>query len=118
MAKVGVLVLADGESHESMGRVTNALMVAKEYKDAGEEVQVIFDGGGTRGALSFADSDHEGNKAFEAVRDVIAGACEYCAGAFGATEGLNEQGITLLDEYEGHPSLKKLIDDGYEIVSF
>lgn len=118
MAKVGVVVLADGESRESLGRVVNALMVAGELKDAGDDVTIVFDGAGTRAASAFADSSHDYNELFESVRDKVSGACEYCAGAFQVKEEVQRAGIDLLDEYKGHPSVKRLIDGGYEVVSF
>ncbi len=118
MPKVGVVVLADGESPESLGRVVNALMVAREFKDAGDEVAVVFDGAGTRAASAFGDSSHDYNELFESIRDKVSGACDYCAGAFQVKEEVQRVGIELLDEYKGHPSVKKLIDQGYEVVSF
>jgi hypothetical protein len=118
MSKVGVLVLADGETPESLGRVVNALMVARELKDGGDEVTVVFDGAGTKGVSAFADPSHDYNELFEAVRDRVAGACDYCAGAFQVKEDVQRVGVELLDEYKGHPSVKKLVERGYEVVSF
>lgn len=118
MSKVGIVVLADGESPESLGRVVNALMVAREAQDGGDEVTLVFDGAGTRAAAAFADAGHDYNELFESVRDRVAGACDYCAGAFGVKDEVQESGIELLDEYRGHPSVKKLVDRGYEVVTF
>lgn len=52
--KALVLVLADTDSHENLGRVVNALQLAREFKTSGDEVVVIFDGAGTKwpGVLS------------------------------------------------------------------
>src|SRR5215210_4733353 len=110
MSKVGIVVLADGESLESLGRVVNGLMVARELKDGGDEVTVLFDGGGTKAAGSLAVSSHDYNELFEAVRDKIAGACDYCAGSFQVKQEVQDAGIALLDEYRGHPSVRKLIE--------
>lgn len=118
MSKIGVIVLADGESRESLGRVVNALMVAREAKDSGDEVTVVFDGAGTRAASSFANPSHDYNELFEAVRDTVSGACDYCAGAFGVKQEVQDVGIDLLDEYKGHPSVRKLLEQGYQVVSF
>jgi len=41
--KAAVLVLADTETHEDRGRTRNALETAKEFKDAGDDVKLIFD---------------------------------------------------------------------------
>jgi hypothetical protein len=47
MAKAAIVVLAGTESHADLGRVTNALEAAKEFEEAGDDVEVIFDGAGT-----------------------------------------------------------------------
>ena len=48
MTKAAIFVLADTQTEEDLGRVVNALAAAKEFKQAGDKVQVIFDGTGTR----------------------------------------------------------------------
>ncbi len=118
MSRVGIVVLADGESPESLGRVVNALMVARELKDSGDEVSVVFDGAGTRAASTFGAASHDYNELFEGVRDRVSGACDYCAGAFQVKEAVVDVGVELLDEYKGHPSVKALIEQGYEVVTF
>jgi len=118
VAKVGIVVLAAGDNPESLGRVVNALMSAREFKDGGDEVTVVFDGAGTMAASSFGASSHDYNEVFESVRDTVAGACDYCSGAYQVKEEVQQVGIELLDEYKGHPSVKKLIERGYEVVSF
>jgi hypothetical protein len=53
----------------------NAMVVAKELKDAGDEVQIIFDGAGTQWLGELSDSNHKAHPLFEQVRDVVSGAC-------------------------------------------
>ena len=101
-----------------MGRVSNALTSASEFKEAGEEVTIIFDGAGTRGVPQLADEDHMFHEPFEAVKDVVAGACHYCAGAFHVRCGIEQTDISLLEEYSGHPSLQKLVSQGYQVIAF
>lgn len=118
MTKIGVLVLADDETHGDLGRITNALEMAKEFKEAGDEVSIIFDGAGTKWAGKLADENHMLNPLYLAVSDQIQGACKYCAGAYGVSTQLKNAGVTLLDDYEDHPSLRKLVQAGYQIVTF
>lgn len=33
-------------------------------------------------------------------------------------DAVHEAGVELLDEYEGHPSIKRLVDDGYQVITF
>lgn len=118
MAKVGIVVLADAETHEDMGRVSNALTSAKEFKEAGDGATIIFDGAGTRWVPELADPDHKLHDGFEAVKDVVAGACHFCAGAFHVKDKVEKTDVPLLKEYSGHPSLQKLVSQGYQVITF
>lgn len=46
------------------------------------------------------------------------GACSYCAGAYGIKDQVERIGVELLNEYEGHPSVGSLVNDGYAVVTF
>ena len=118
MAKVGIVVLADAETHGDMGRVSNALTAASEFKEAGEETTVIFDGAGTRWVPKLSDPDHMLHDNFESVKDVISGACHYCSGAFHVREEIEKTDVPLLEEYSGHPSLQRLVSQGYQVITF
>lgn len=116
--KVATVVLADTESHENLGRVANALVAVQEFKDNGDEVQLIFDGGGTEWPSELAKSDHPVHELYAGVEDTVRGACSYCADSFHATDALKEAGVTLLDEYKRHPSFRSLMADGYQVLTF
>ncbi len=62
--------------------------------------------------------DHRAHRLFAAVRDQVAGACASCADAFDATHDLERENVHLLDEYEHHPSLRALLVDGFQILTF
>lgn len=116
--KAVVLVLADTESHEGLGRVVNALQLAREFKASGDEVAVIFDGAGTKWPGVLSEPNHPAHGLYASVADSIAGACKYCANAFGATAGVEQAGLRLLDENEGHPSLRQYAAQGYIPFTF
>ncbi len=44
MAKAALVVLADTDSREGLGRIANALVTAQEFDQAGDEVTIVFDG--------------------------------------------------------------------------
>lgn len=52
------------------------------------------------------------------MSDEVGGACHYCAGAFGVRDELEARGFPLLRDYKGHPSLRALVADGYEVITF
>jgi hypothetical protein len=52
------------------------------------------------------------------VKPHITGACQYCANASGVKPTVVDEGITLLNEHRGHPSLRGLVADGFEVLTF
>src|SRR5919197_1438000 len=103
MTKAAIVVLADTEGTGDLGRVVNALTTAKEFKEAGDEVAVVFDGAGTKWIPELSSPEHKYSGLFGEVRDKVAGACEYCSKAFGVRDEVVAEGVELLGEYEHHP---------------
>jgi len=118
VAKVAIVVLSDTETHADSARVANALTTAYEFKEAGEEVTLIFTGAGTKWIVELSDPDHRLHKAFHLVKDRVAGACKACATSFGIREEVQATGVPLLTEYRGHQSLRQVINEGYQVVTF
>jgi len=118
MSKVAIVILADTAGPGDFGRAVNGLMTAKEFKEAGDEVQIIFDGAGTKWIGKFNEEGSKYLSLFESVKDKITGVCETAAGRFGVKDDVVRCKIELIDEYDGHPSFKKLIDNGFTILTF
>ncbi len=114
---MAIVLLADTDTLEGMGRMANALTTAKELKQAGDEVKVIFDGAGTKWAAALS-GEHKYAKLLDAVRDKVEGACEYCSAAYQVTDEVEAAGIPLLSDFDGHPSLRRLIVDGFTVLTF
>jgi len=118
MTKAAIFVLADTATEEDLGRLVNALAVVQEFKETGDKVQLIFDGTGTRWPGILARPDHIAYGLYQETRDQIVGVCSFCANAFGATESVKSNGLKLLDEANGHPSIKQLLAEGYQVLTF
>ncbi len=118
MAKAAVVVLADTESHGDLGRLVNALTTAEEFAEAGDEGASVFDGAGTKWVRELSDPEHRYHRKLESLKPRVAGACSYCAAAFGVKEEVERAGIPLLDEYQRHPSLRRYVADGYAVLIF
>lgn len=118
LMKVAALVLADTETHGDMGRIVNALEIAKESQEAGDEVQIVFDGAGTKWVRELSNADHDAHGLYQAVRESVKGACKFCADAYGVREAVEEEGIELLDDYDDHPSVRSLLQEGYQVLTF
>jgi hypothetical protein len=118
MTKAAIVLLADTDSHEAMGRMVNALITAKELKEAGDQTTVVFDGAGTKWVPELENPDHRYSGLFQDVKEVVSGACAYCANAFGVRDQIEGTDVRLLDDFSGHPSLRSLMADGYQVVTF
>ena len=118
MNKVAVVVLAEKGSHESLGRVVNAMELAKECHEKGDDVKIIFDGAGVTFIPELENEEHDAHPLYKAVTPVIEGACKFCSKAFGVINEIQKTDVTLLADYDDHPSLRTYIADGYQIVTF
>ena len=114
--KVLVVVLANTETHEGKGRVTNALMMVRELQEANHEVKLLFDGAGVESFAEMKDEDNEFHDMYKKVEHNVAGGCSFCAQAFGVSDDLDDD--DLLSEYHEHQSFAKYVKDGYQIVNF
>lgn len=118
MYKIAIILLSDTGTPEGMGRMANALMAAAEFADAGDQVQIIFDGAGVKWAGELSDPDHRYHKLFSQLKSNVAGVCKYCAKAFGVSDAVQAAGLPYADDYKDHPSFRKLIADGYQVLTF
>ncbi len=120
MAKVAVVLHAQPGTHDAMGRALHALLYTQELHERGHDVQLIFDGGGTRWVDEFNKADHPLAPLFRALKQtgVIGAVCEYCVTAFGGDkEAVQQQGLPLAGAYKGHPSVAELIEAGYQVIT-
>ena len=118
MVKAAVVILAGTESHADTGRLVNGLETAKEFAETdGDEVELIFDGAGTQWVPELEDEDSDYHELYQAVQD-DASVCDFCSGAFGVEEAVNDAEPVVLDENDGHPSIRSLVGDEYEVITF
>lgn len=119
MPKGAIVLLAghDG-SHENLGRVVNALETVEQFQDAGDEVKLVFDGAGVEWVPKLTDEDHDLHPTFERVQDHVHGACQFCANAFGVRKEIEAGPVETLDEHNRHPSLHKLVAEGFHVITF
>lgn len=106
---------------DEIGRMANGLKYAIELDDHGHEVEVYLDGTTTAwpGVLQ-ENPSHVIHKYFDVLqeRDLIKGACGYCAYVFDGVEGCRAAGIELIGDEENHgPNVGALVDKGYELLT-
>jgi hypothetical protein len=123
--KTAVVILSDPKSgaDESLGRLFNALALAHETRTAGDEVEIVFKGAGTRWPAELAKPAHPAHGHFQALRENMKGASCGCAEVFGARGGVEAAGIALLTDTplpgtSGIAGLRRYYEDGWNVLTF
>ncbi|GJL66134.1 MAG: hypothetical protein NPIRA05_11050 [Nitrospirales bacterium] len=123
--KAAIVIFSDPKngSEEALGRVFNGLAAAYDFKQAGDEVSILFQGAGTRWIGELNQKQHPAHDLFEAVKDQVAGVSCGCADVFGASEEAEKSGFDLIKENpvpgtRGVASLRKFVAEGSTILTF
>lgn len=123
--KTAIIILSDpkANSDEALGRLFNALATAYDFKHSNVEVEIIFQGAGTRWIGFLANPDHPAYALFKEVEDMVAGVSCGCADVFGATDEVEKSGFDLIKDNpvpgtSGLPSLRKLTEQGFNVLIF
>ncbi len=118
--KFAIILQAGKKSHEGMARALHAFLYAKELKEKGYDVVLIFDGAGTEWAEELSDPESDSKllgayKAFKetGTEEII---CDYCAVAFDVKDDLLKREASFGSGYQGHPSIAKWVEKGYRLV--
>lgn len=123
--KAAIIVLSDpnNDLEESLGRVFNALAAAYDFKQAGDEVQILFHGTATRWPGKLLNENHPAHNLYKEIKDKVAGVSCGCADVFAASDDAAKTGLELVKDNQvpgtsGLPSLRKLASEGYTILTF
>lgn len=122
--KTAIIILSDPKAgEEALGRVFNALAVAQESQQSGDEVEVVFNGAGTRWPEELSKISHPANGLYNAVRETVKGASHGCAVVFGATKGIEACGLPLLKDKAlagtpGISNLRRYLAEGWQTLVF
>ncbi len=114
-----IILQADTDRHEGLARALHALLYAKELKDAGYPVALMFDGAGTGWAAKMRDPGSKLHKRYQELMKlgVVEEICDFCAGAFKVKKKLKEMSTeTLNADFQGHPSIGKWVSQGYQVI--
>lgn len=117
MAKAAIVILAGTDTHADRGRMVNGLQVAKEFDDEHDDVRLIFDGAGTQWIPELEDPTDSMHEVYQALKGYST-VCDFCVSAFDVDDPVNESDVPRVADYQGHPSIRSLVGDGYEIITF
>ncbi len=122
--KLAIFVLSDPKNgDEATGRVFNALATAAEAIKAGDQVELVFQGAGTRWPKELTRLDHPANGLYNAVRPAVVGASCGCAAVFGSTADVKDCGLAEIKDHAlpgtpGLASFRRYLADGWSTLLF
>lgn len=123
--KTAIVVLSDPKSggEEALGRLFNALAAAYDLKQKQQEVEILFQGAGTRWTGHLMNPEHPAQALYAAVADRVTGVSSACADVFGARADAETNGFSLIGDNaipgtSGLPSLARYVRDGYVVLTF
>jgi len=98
----------------------HVLLNALDMKEKGYDGKIVIEGSATKLLPDLDRPDNPLHKLWEKVKEagLVDGVCKACSNKLGTLEAAKEQGLTLLDEMSGHPSMARYRDEGFEIISF
>ena len=114
--KIAVIILEPTTS--DMARAYRGLKTALEFQKAGDDVVVVFDGSGVETLATISDPQSTLNPLAVALRDNVRGACEFCAKSHQVIDTIRDAGWPLLSDNDGEASIRSLVVEGYQILSF
>ena len=92
-----------------------------ELDDAGYETRLYLDGEATKWPAEFYENpDRPFNHEWTQIkrRDLLMGACGFCANAFEVAEACERSEVDLLSGSDEHaPEVAQLADDGFELLT-
>lgn len=114
--RVAVVIYEDAA--KDLAKAYRGLLTALEFSEAGDDVTLVYDGSGVDTLAAASAPDHQLHPLVEKLRPITLGACGFCSKAHGVTEPITDAGWTLLGDYKGHASIRRLVGEGYQILSF
>ena len=98
----------------------HVLLNALDMKDKGYESKIVIEGAATKLIPELEKKGNPLQPLWEKVKSfkLVDGVCKACANKMGTLEASKNQGLPLLDDMSGHPSMVRYRDSGYEIVTF
>lgn len=117
MHRIAIVIYSRLEG-SGLSTVYRALMFAQELQRAGDDAVIVFDGGGTASAAEMAEPGHRLHALLQSVRPLVLGLCRHCARSYGVLDAALQHELPLLGEDRGHASLRALLDEGRQIVTF
>ena len=98
----------------------HVLLNALDMDSKGYTAKVVIEGTATKLIPDLAKPDNPlgGATPICIAAGLIAGVCQACAGKMGTLDAVKDQGLELLADMNGHPSMSGYLQEGFKVISF
>jgi len=98
----------------------HVLLNGLDMKAKGMEGRIVVEGAATALLPKLAEPSNPLHKLWEKAKaeKIVDGVCKGCAYKMGTVDEAVNQGLTLLEDMSGHPSMSGYIEQGFEVISF
>jgi hypothetical protein len=98
----------------------HVLLNALDLQGRGGEAKIIIEGLATKLLQELNRPENAFHALYVKVKEggLIDGVCRACATKTGALADVQAQGLRLLDDMSGHPSLGRYLEAGYTVLTF
>lgn len=98
----------------------HVLLNALDLNKKGKEGKIVIEGEAVKLVGQISKKEHFLFQLYQKVKDqkLIVAVCKACSAKLGATEAVEAEGLPLVGDMSGHPSMEKYIEAGYQIITF
>ena len=98
----------------------HVLLNAIDMHEKGCTARIILDGASTKLIPEFTREGSPLIKLYSKAKSLqlIEGVCRACSNKMGTLEDAQKEGLRLLDELNGHPSMETYRSAGFDIITF
>ncbi|MEA1923765.1 MAG: DsrE family protein [Pseudomonadota bacterium] len=98
----------------------HVLLHGLEMAAKGMEGKIIIEGDAVKLVSEMAVPGHFLNQLYVKAKKqgLIVGACRACATKLGVAGAVEAEGVALIGEMSGHPSMSSYIENGYKVITF
>jgi hypothetical protein len=97
----------------------HAMMNVLDLDAKGYETVLVIEGSACKLVGALKEPSHPQHPLYTRIiaKGLLAGACRACCHQMGTLEEVESQGLTLLSDMNGHPSIEPWIAKGFDIVT-
>lgn len=98
----------------------HVLLNALDMNKKGYDVRIVIEGAATKLIPELATIGNPLYSLYKSVKEknLIDGVCRACSHKMGALKDAEAEGLKLLDDMSGHPSMANYKEQGFEVIAF